>query len=89
MATGPAGPELLDAAARLLRLLDHPADALVLGPMIQREILWRLLTGPHAGMVRQIGLADSGLSHVSRAIGWIRDHYAEPMRISDWPAWPA
>ena len=83
MATGPAGPELLDAAARLLRLLDHPADAPVLGPMIQREILWRLLTGPHAAMVRQIGLADSGLSHVSRAIGWIRDHYAEPMRISD------
>jgi AraC-like DNA-binding protein len=83
MATGQAGPELLDAATRLLRLLDHPADAPVLGPMIQREILWRLLTGPHAGMVRQIGLADSGLSHVSRAIGWIRDHYAEPMRTSD------
>ena len=83
MATGPAGPELLDAVTRLLRLLDHPADAPVLGPMIQREVLWRLLTGPHAGMVRQIGLADSGLSHVSRAIGWIRDHYAEPMRISD------
>ena len=49
----------------------------------EREILWRLLTGPHGGMVRQIGLADSGLSHVSRAIRWIRDNYAEPMRISD------
>ena len=83
MATGPAGPELLDAVTRLLRLLGHPADAPVLAPLIQREILWRLLTGPHAGMVRQIGLADSSLSHVSRAIGWIRDHYAEPMRISD------
>jgi AraC-like DNA-binding protein len=83
MATGPASPELLDAAVRLLRLLDHPADAPVLVPMIQREILWRLLTGPQAGMVGQIGLADSGLSHVSRAIAWIRDHYAEPMRISD------
>ena len=34
-------------------------------------------------MVRQIGLADSGLSHVSRAIRWIRDNYAEPMRIAD------
>ena len=82
MATGPASPELLDAATRLLRLLDHPADAPVLAPLIQREILWRLLTGPHAGMVGQIGLADSGLSHVSRAIGWIRDHYDEPMRIA-------
>jgi AraC-like DNA-binding protein len=83
MATGPASPELLDAAVRLLRLLDHPADAPVLAPLIEREILWRLLTGPHAAMVGQIGLAGSGLSHVSRAIGWIRDHYAEPMRVAD------
>ena len=32
MATGPASAELLDAMARLLRLLDHPADAPVLAP---------------------------------------------------------
>ena len=83
IATGEAGPELLDAVARLLRLLDHPADAPVLAPLIEREILWRLLTGPHGATVRQIGLADSGLSHVGRAIGWIRDNYAEPMRIDD------
>ncbi|MEV4760890.1 AraC family transcriptional regulator [Micromonospora sp. NPDC049559] len=83
IATGDAGPELLDAVARLLRLLDHPADAPVLAPLIEREILWRLLTGPHGDVIRQIGLADSGLSHVNRAIRWIRDNYAEPMRISD------
>jgi transcriptional regulator GlxA family with amidase domain len=34
-------------------------------------------------MIRQIGLADSGLSHVSQAIRWIRDNYAEPVLISD------
>ena len=34
-------------------------------------------------MIRQIGLPDSNLSHVNRAIGWIRDNYAERMRISD------
>jgi AraC-like DNA-binding protein len=83
IATGEAGPELLDALARLLRLLDHPTDAPVLTPLIEREILWRLLTGPHGAIVRQIGLADSGTSHVSRAIRWIRDNYAEPMRIED------
>jgi AraC-like DNA-binding protein len=83
IATGAVWPELLDAVTRLLRLLDHPADAPVLAPLIEREILWRLLTGPHGGMIRQIGLADSGLSHVRRAIRWIRDNYAEPMRISD------
>jgi AraC-like DNA-binding protein len=83
MATGEAGPELLDALVRLVRLLDHPTDAPVLAPLIEQEILWRLLTGPHGGMVRQIGLADSELSHVSRAIRWIRENYAEPMRVED------
>jgi AraC-like DNA-binding protein len=81
--TGVAEPELLDAAARLLRLLDHAADAAVLAPLITQEILWRLLAGPLGGTTRQIGLADSDLSHVSRAIAWIRDNYAEPMRIDD------
>lgn len=83
IATGTAGPELLDAVLRLLRLLDHPEDAPVLAPLIEREILWRLLTGQHGAMIRQIGLADSGLSQVSRAIHWIRDNFAEPMRIAD------
>ena len=83
IATGTASDELLDAVVRLLRLLDHPADAPVLAPLIEREILWRMLTGPHGEVVRQIGLADSGLAYVSRAIRWIRDNYAEPMRIAD------
>jgi AraC-like DNA-binding protein len=39
--------------------------------------------GPHGDTVRQIGLADSNLSHISRAIAWIRDNYAEPMRIEE------
>ncbi|MEV5716311.1 AraC family transcriptional regulator [Amycolatopsis mediterranei] len=78
-----AGPELLDAALRLLRLLDHPSDAPVLAPLIEREILWRLLTGPHGGLVRRIGLADSGAAHVGRAIRWIRANYAEPTRIEE------
>lgn len=83
LATGPAGPELLDALARMMRLLDHPDDARVLAPLIEREILWRLLTGPHAAMVRQIGTADSSLTHISRTIRWMRDNYSEPMRIED------
>lgn len=83
ISTGEADVDLLDAVARLLRLLDRPADATVLAPMLEREIIWRLLTGPQSDTIRQIGLADSDLSLVNRAIGWIRDNYAEPMRIDD------
>ncbi|GAA1509908.1 AraC family transcriptional regulator [Kribbella lupini] len=83
IATGPASAEILDAALRLVRLLESPADIPVLAPLIERELLWRLLTGPHADVIRQIGLADSSLSHVNRAIHWIRDNYAEPLRVAD------
>ncbi len=83
MSTGDADADLLEAAVRMLRLLDRPVDAPVLAPMIEREIIWRLLTGPQGATIRQIGLADSDLSLVSRSIGWIRRNYAEPMRIDD------
>jgi len=81
IAVSDASAELLDATVRMMRLLDHPADAPVLAPMIKKEILWRLVTGPQGAMVRQIGLADSSLTHVGRAIRWIREHHAETLRI--------
>jgi AraC-like DNA-binding protein len=83
MSTGEASLELLDAAVRMLRLVDRPSDAAVLAPMIEREIIWVLLNGPHGATIRQIGVADSDLTHVSRAIGWIRGNYTEPMRVDD------
>jgi AraC-like DNA-binding protein len=83
IATGPADVDVLDAAVRMLRLLDHPSDAPVLAPLIEREILWRLLTGPHGAMLRAIGQARSSLWHVGRAIAWLRENYAEPVRIED------
>ncbi len=75
--------DLLDPIVRLLRLLDRPADLPVLAAAAEREIVWRLLTGEQGAMVRQIGLADSRLSQIGRAIRWIREHYTDLFRIED------
>ncbi|MFL1898139.1 AraC family transcriptional regulator N-terminal domain-containing protein [Streptomyces tauricus] len=83
MAVSDASPALLDAVVRMLRLLDEPRDRGVLAPLVKREILWRVITGEQGATVRQLGLADSRLSHVSRAVGWIREHYAEPFLVED------
>ncbi|MFF5040873.1 AraC family transcriptional regulator [Streptomyces nigra] len=83
IAVSTASDALLDAVVRLLRLLDEPRDRPVLAPLIKREILWRVITGEQGATVRQLGLADSGLSHVSRAVRWIREHYAEPFQVED------
>lgn len=78
-----AAPELLDAVVRMVRLLDSPGDRIVLAPMIEREILWRLLNGPLAETVRQIGLEDSSLTRVSRAVRWITEHYDRKFRVEE------
>jgi AraC-like DNA-binding protein len=78
-----ADADLLDAILRLLRLLDRPGDIPVLAPMLEREVLWRLLQGPAGPMVRQIGLAESRLSQVNRAIQWLAANFAAPMQVDD------
>jgi len=83
MAVSDAPGDLLDAVARLLRLLDHPRDRRALVPAVKREILWRLLTGAQGEVVRQLGLPDSSLSHITRAVRWIRDNYTRPFRVED------
>ena len=83
IAVSDASPALLDAAGRLLALLDTPGDAAALAAGIEREVLWRLLTGPQGTTVRQIGLADSRLAHIARAIRWIRVHYNETLRVEE------
>jgi AraC-like DNA-binding protein len=83
LAVSDASAALLDAIARLLALVDAPDDALALAAGVEREVLWRLLTGPQGATVRQIGLADSRLAHLARAIRWIRAHYDETLRVEE------
>ncbi|MBY9064093.1 AraC family transcriptional regulator [Sphingomonas yunnanensis] len=74
---GITAPALLDAATRLVALLDTPADAAALAPLVRREIHYRLLAAPEGAALRQLAQADTRLSQIGRAIRWIRDHYRE------------
>jgi AraC-like DNA-binding protein len=75
------GPELIDAVARWVRLLDTPDDIGPLAGRIEGEILYRLLGGPLGPVLRQFALADSHVTQVRRAAGWIREHFARPLRV--------
>ncbi|MEF9930207.1 MAG: AraC family transcriptional regulator [Massilia sp.] len=76
-----AGPDLIDAWLRMMQLVARPDDVAMMAPLIEREILFRVLQGPHGDVLRQIAHADSRLSQVRRAIDWIRDHMAQPLRV--------
>lgn len=83
IAVGDLSTELVDSFVRLLRLLDRPSDVPILAASLERELLWRLINGPHGALVRQIGLADSRMSQIGHAVRWLRTHFNEPVRIED------
>ena len=74
-------PPLLDAVGRLLGLFDAPDEIPVLAPLVLREITFRLLVGPEGARLRQIAAAGAPAQRVARAIRWLRDHFAEPIRV--------
>jgi AraC-like DNA-binding protein len=78
-----ADPALLDALHRYLALADSPMDATVLGPLIVKEIHYRLLTAPFGGMLRNLIRHDSNASAIARAIGLIRRDIRAPLAISE------
>lgn len=74
-------PELLDAWARLLRLMDRPEEIPVLAPLYEREILFRVLQGPQGHLLRELAAPDSAAARVQGAIHWIRRNHARPLHV--------
>jgi len=83
MAVGRVDRVLLDAFARLLNLLDEPEHATALSALIQREIMYRLLTGPVGWRLRQIAAVDSQGHQISRVIDTLKTSFNEAIRIED------
>jgi AraC-like DNA-binding protein len=83
ISVSPLSAELLNAVLRLVRLLDSPADLPVLAPLIERELLYRLLVGEQGARLRHVATAGSRSHQVSRAIDWLKSHYPQPLRIDE------
>jgi AraC-like DNA-binding protein len=79
----PFTPELREAVLRLLRLLETPRDIHVLAPLIKREIIYRLLSDEKGGVLRQIAMTNSQAQSIVHAIGWLKQNYAQPLRIEE------
>ena len=83
MVTGEITPELLSACCRLVDLLASPRDIPFLSGLIQRELIYRLLCGPEGARLRAIATSGDQSHRTARAISWIRDNYAKPVRVED------
>ncbi len=83
MANGEMTEPLLAAIQRLVDLLEEPQDIPILAPVIQREILYRLLVGDQGARLRQIASTGSQSHQVARAIDWLKGNFSQPLRIDD------
>lgn len=83
LSTAPMTHELEEVLARALLLMHRPEDIPVLAPLVERELLYRLLSGPHGKLLRQIASAKGPLPKVRKAIGWIGQHFDRPFKVED------
>ncbi|MFH1028040.1 MAG: AraC family transcriptional regulator [Pseudomonadota bacterium] len=83
MATGEVTLSLLTAFQRLIELLAEPRDIPILAPIIQREIIYRLLVGDQGARLRQIASAGSQSHQIARTIDWLKVNFTQPLRIGD------
>jgi AraC-like DNA-binding protein len=83
MATGEVTLPLLTTFQRLIDLLAEQLDIPIVAPIIQREIIYRLLVGDQGERLRQIASTGSQSHRIARAIDWLKVNYTQPLRIDD------
>ena len=80
---GQADLRIVNAVTRLLELMAQPGDVELLAPLVVEEILIRLLRSPIGVRVAQIGLAESGVHGVAKAVAWLRANFSQAIKIEE------
>lgn len=75
--------DLLDAAVRLVRLLDAPTERKVLAPLITKEIVFRLLVGGQGARLGHLVASAGDTRRISKAIGYLRENFNQTVRIDE------
>lgn len=81
-----ASDVLIETWRRILQLYDRPHEIGALAELHERELLFRLLSGPIGPLLRQIGSADSHLARIRRCMDHIRQHHAERIEVASMAA---
>jgi len=77
----PTDEAVLDAALRLMRLLDRPEALPVLAPTGVRELHYWLLAGPHGATIRALAAFDSHAERIARAVNVLRTEFDRPVPV--------
>ena len=80
---GQVNVSIIKAATRLLELMAEPGDAELLVPLVIDEILIRVLRSPIGVRVAQIGLGESSVHGIAKAVSWLRTNFSQPMKVEE------
>lgn len=83
MDVSPLDADLLDAVLRLVRLVETPAAARFLLPLITREIIYRLLTGRQGERLCQIVVQGGQTQRIAQAVERLRTEFDQPLRMEE------
>jgi AraC-like DNA-binding protein len=78
-----ADPYVLDGVLRLTELSKSPVEQAVLGPLIIRELHYRLLQGPLGNHLRMIHTQGFRGYQITQAILWLKNNYTKPLHVND------
>lgn len=77
----PLTEDLLDAALRMVRLLETPSEATILAPLIKREMIYRLLIGAQGDRLRQIAALGGHRPRIASAIQRLHAEYDRQLEV--------
>jgi AraC-like DNA-binding protein len=72
-------PDLIDASIRLLRALKSEKESRILGPMCVKEIIFKIITGEHGEVLRELASSNRNLFQISRIVSIIHEKYSQPL----------
>ena len=78
---GMSNQKIVNSAIRLMEILIQQEDSDLLAPLMIDEILIRLLRSPSGPAIAQLGISDSNVYKVSKAISWLKDNYSQSVKV--------
>lgn len=78
-----ASDRMIDAWLRMLHLMELPDEIAVMAPLLEREILFRLLRSPQGVVLRQVAGIDDRFSQIRNALIRMRTEYATAFQVED------
>lgn len=79
----PLSEDLLDAALRLIRLLDTPDEVPVIAPLITREIVYRLLRGAQGDRLRHVALLGGHSPRIASALQRLHADFDQSIQVEE------